>query len=98
MDGMTEASARMLAGEIANRGFSVERNAQAALWACARRRGVDPLVISVAADPTEPTVVRYRALAVVVARYCAQLVEPEEVDLVPEVTRTTIGSSETLSV
>lgn len=90
VDGMTEEAVRTLAGEIALHGFSVEKSAQAALWAGARRRGVDPLLISVAADPTEPTVVRFRALAAVVSRYCALLAEPVEVDLVPAVSTTSL--------
>ena len=93
VDGMTEEAVRALAGEIALHGFSVEKSAQAALWAGARRRGVDPLLISVAADPTERTVVRFRALAAVVSRYCALVADPVEADLVPAITTTTIGGT-----
>lgn len=91
VDGMTEEAVRTLAGEIALHGFSVEKSAQAALWAGARRRGVDPLLVSVAADPTERTVVRFRALAAVVSRYCALVSDPVEVDLVPAIATTAIS-------
>lgn len=91
IDGMTEKAVRTLAGEIALHGFAMEKSAQAALWAGARRRGVDPLLISVAADPTEQTVVRFRALAAVVSRYCALVAEPAEIDLVPVIATTAIS-------
>ena len=81
--GMTAGDVRALAQTIAEQGFSVEVGAQAALWAGARRRGVSPALVSVAADPTEQEFVRFRALAMVVARYCA-LVGADEIDLVPE--------------
>ena len=80
--GMTTHDVRALAESIAEHGFSVEVGAQAALWAGARRRGVSPVLVSIAADPTEQEVVRFRALAKVVSRYCA-LVAADEIDLAP---------------
>lgn len=82
VDGMTGEVVRALASEIALHGFSVERTAQAALWAGARRRGVDPLLVSVAADPAERTVVRFRALSAVVSRYCTLVADVDEAGLV----------------
>ena len=78
---MTPTAAQQLAESVVADGFGSHRAALAALFAGARRRGVDPAVVAIAADPTEPVVVRERALGRVVVDYC-RLVEAAAVTAV----------------
>lgn len=59
---MTSTAATHLAESVVEDGFGAHRAALAALFAGARRRGVSETLVSIAADPTEPTHVRERAL------------------------------------
>ena len=67
---MTPTAATELAESVMADGFGAHRAALAALFAGARRRGVTPVLVAVAADPTEPAVARLRALGRVVVEYC----------------------------
>lgn len=78
---MTPAAASELAESVVADGFGAHRAQLAALFAGARRRGVNPVLVAVAADPTEPTVARLRALGRVVVEYC-RLVDPRTGDTV----------------
>ena len=68
-DVMTPTAAQALAESVVVDGFGSHRAALAALFAGARRRGVNPVVVAVAADPTEARVVRERALGRLVVEY-----------------------------
>lgn len=66
---MTSTAAQQLAESVVADGFGAHRAQLAALFAGARRRGVNPVVVTVAADPTEPRAVRERALGRLVVEY-----------------------------
>lgn len=66
---MTPTAATQLAESVVADGFGAHRAALAALFAGARRRGVNETLVSIAADPTEPHVVRERALGKLVVAY-----------------------------
>lgn len=66
---MTPTAAIQLAESVVADGFGSHRAALAALFAGARRRGVSETLVSIAADPTEPHVVRERALGKLVVAY-----------------------------
>ena len=68
-DGMTPTAALQLAEAVVADGFGAHRPALAALFAGARRRGVNETLVSIAADPDEVDVVRFRALGRVVVEY-----------------------------
>lgn len=68
---MPPTAATQLAESVVADGFGAHRAALAALFAGARRRGVSETLVSVAADPTEPVVVRERALGKLVVAYVA---------------------------
>lgn len=68
---MTSTAAQELAEAVVADGFGAHRAALAALFAGARRRGVNETLVAIAADPDEITVVRERALGRVVVAYCA---------------------------
>ncbi|MGK2928172.1 MAG: hypothetical protein ACSLFO_01185 [Acidimicrobiales bacterium] len=67
---MTPTAAQQLAEAVVRDGFGSHRAALAALFARARRRGVTPVLVAVAADPTAPVPVRERALGRAVVEYC----------------------------
>lgn len=67
---MTPTAAQQLAEAVAVDGFGAHGTALGALFAGARRQGVNPVLVAVAADPAEPDVVRQRALGRVVVEYC----------------------------
>lgn len=67
---MTPTAAQQLAESVVADGFDAHRAELAALLAAASHRGVNPLVVAVAADPAEPTVARLRALGRVVVEHC----------------------------
>lgn len=67
---MTPTRAIQLAEAVVADGFGAHRAALGALYAGARRRGVNETLISIAADPTAPGVARERALGRVVVEYC----------------------------
>ena len=72
---MTPTEAIELAEAVVADGFGSHRAQLAALFAGARRRGVNPVLVAIAADPTEPEVARLRALGRVVVEY-SRLAEP----------------------
>lgn len=67
---MTPTTAQHLAEAVVRDGFGSHRASSAALFAGARRRGVTPVLVAVAADPTEPIPARERALGRLVVEYC----------------------------
>ena len=73
---MTPTAALQLAEDVVVDGFGPHRAALADLVAEARRRGVSPAVVGVAADPAAPAVARARALGRLVGEYC-RLVEAD---------------------
>ncbi len=81
---MTPTAAQLLAEAVVADGFGSHRAALAALFAGARRRGVNETLVSIAADPDEVDVVRFRALGRLVVAYCAAASAP--VDRTPAVT------------
>jgi hypothetical protein len=66
---MSPTAAQELAEAVVTDGFGPHRAALAALFAGSRRLGVDPVLVAVAADPTEALVARQRALGRVVVDY-----------------------------
>ena len=66
---MSPTAAQQLAEAVVSDGFGTHRAALAALFAGARRRGVSETLVSIAADPDEVDVVRFRALGRVVVEY-----------------------------
>ncbi len=67
---MNPTTAQELAEAVVADGFGAHRPALAALFAGARRRGLNETLVAIAADPTEVDVVRFRALGRVVVEYC----------------------------
>lgn len=81
---MTPTAAANLAEAVVADGFGSHRAELAALFAGARRRGVNPVLVAVAADPREPVVARLRALGRVVVEYCRLEDRPAEPSRVPD--------------
>ncbi len=73
---MTSTAAQQLAEAVVADGFGAHRAALAALFAGARRRGVNETLVTIAADPDEVDVVRLRALGRLVVAYCATTSAP----------------------
>ena len=66
---MTPTAALQLAESVVADGFAPHQEALADLLAEAYHRGVDPVVVGVVADPTEPTVARERALGRLIGQH-----------------------------
>jgi hypothetical protein len=66
---MTPTAALQLAEDVAAEGFGAHRASLAVLFAHARRRGVAPVLVAIAADPAEPVVARERALGRLVGEW-----------------------------
>ncbi len=75
---MTSTAAQHLAESVVRDGFGSHRASLAALFAGARRRGVTPVLVAVAADPTAPIPVRERALGRLVVEYCRIIEHAEQ--------------------